>query len=81
MPLKNKSQVYDALLTWKSLNAVLKEATLADCAKLMEEEKRNKRRLSFLKRIRSRLDTLRGSAECAELEELCRPLTKKKPKK
>lgn len=56
-----------ALLNWKSLNTFLMQASEEQCSDLLDIEKRNRNRESYVGRIHSRITILRYKREREEL--------------
>lgn len=59
----------DILKTWEGLNSYLKTATVSDCERLIQSEMNGKHRLSFTRRIHSRLNKVRAIAEREKLSQ------------
>lgn len=53
----------EILKTWEGLNAYLKTAAISDCERLIQSEMKGKHRLSFMRRIHSRLNKVRADSE------------------
>lgn len=53
----------EILKTWEGLNSYLKTATISDCERLIQSEIKGKNRLSFMRRIHSRLNKVRADSE------------------
>ena len=67
---KGRQAIYkEALMTWVSLNAFLKDAGEEDCRGLFIRERNGKRRPAFLRRIHCRLNRVRADREREELQE------------
>jgi len=58
---------HPALETWIKLNDFIRDADEATCHKLLDEERSNRRRQQFMKRIHSRLNKARADRERREL--------------
>lgn len=66
--MMNKKPITNpVLLTWVALNEALSTADEALCWRLLDEEKKGRSRLSFMKRIHSRLNKARADRERLEL--------------
>lgn len=52
-----------ALTSWSALNGALKELSEDECWKLLEKEKKDRRRVQFMLRIHSRANKLRAERE------------------
>ena len=63
---------FPELRTWVALNAAVAVAGEARCQELLEAEKTGKRRLGFLLRVHSRINTLRRARARQALTELAR---------
>lgn len=57
----------EILKTWEGLNSYLKSATVSDCERLIQSEIKGKHRLSFARRIHSRLNKVRAMDEREKL--------------
>lgn len=57
----------EILKTWEGLNSYLKSATVSDCERLIQSEIKGKHRLSFVRRIHSRLNKVRAMDEREKL--------------
>lgn len=57
----------EILRTWEGLNSYLKSATVSDCERLIQSEMKGKHRLSFVRRIHSRLNKVRAMGEREKL--------------
>lgn len=57
----------EVLKTWEGLNSYLKTATVSDCERLIQSEVKGKHRLSFVRRIHSRLNKVRAMNERDEI--------------
>lgn len=57
----------EILRTWEGLNSYLKTATVSDCERLIQSEMKGKHRLSFTRRIHSRLNKVRAAEEREKL--------------
>lgn len=53
----------EILKTWEGLNSYLRTATVSDCERLLQSETLGKHRLSFIRRIHSRLNKVRAMSE------------------
>ena len=58
----------DALKSWIALNEFLRDCTLTQAQKLLDEEKKGRVRKQFIKRIHSRLNRLRAKSEREAIE-------------
>ena len=56
-----------ALQSWLALNEHVRGADEATCQKLLEEERKGRKRKQFIKRIHSRLNKVRADRERLEL--------------
>lgn len=65
--MPKKIDPLDALGNWFALNEFLREASEADCERLLKEEKRGQRRVQYLLRIHARYNKQRGQRERGEL--------------
>lgn len=57
----------EILRTWEGLNSYLRLATVSDCERLIQSEINSKNRLSFIRRIHSRLNKVRAMDEREKL--------------
>lgn len=58
----------EILKNWGNLNTYLRSASVSDCERLLKSETSGKNRLSFLRRIHSRLNKVRADNERVQLE-------------
>lgn len=58
----------EILKSWDNLNTYLRDASVSDCERLLKSEANGKNRLSFLRRVHSRLNKVRADNEREELE-------------
>lgn len=58
----------EILKSWENLNAYLRNASVSDCERLLKSETSGKNRLSFLRRVHSRLNKVRADNERIKLE-------------
>ena len=58
----------EILKSWVNLNAHLRNASVSDCERLLKSEASGKNRLTFLRRIHSRLNKVRADNEREKLE-------------
>ena len=62
-----KPTTIPALKNWKELNMAMRTANEVTCRYLLEQERRGKKRSSFLVRIHNRMNKLRAQRERKEL--------------
>lgn len=58
----------EILKSWDNLNTYLRSASVSDCERLLKSETNGKNRLSFLRRVHSRLNKVRADNERVQLE-------------
>ena len=58
----------EILKTWDNLNTYLRCASVSDCERLLKSETDGRNRLSFLRRIHSRLNKVRADNEREQLK-------------
>lgn len=58
----------EILKSWDNLNTYLRDASVSDCERLLKSEANGKNRLSFLRRVHSRLNKVRADNEREKLE-------------
>lgn len=58
----------EILKSWGNLNTYLRDASVSDCERLLKSEANGKNRLSFLRRVHSRLNKVRADNEREKLE-------------
>lgn len=58
----------EILKSWDNLNTYLRNASVSDCERLLESEMSGKNRLTFLRRVHSRLNKVRADNERVQLE-------------
>ena len=58
----------EILKSWDNLNTYLRNASVSDCERLLKSEANGKNRLSFLRRVHSRLNKVRADNEREKLE-------------
>lgn len=57
----------EILKSWDNLNTYLRDASVSDCERLLKSEANGKNRLSFLRRVHSRLNKVRADNEREKL--------------
>jgi len=67
MTVKKKTVADPALRTWRDLNDAIRDASEADCERLLKLEKAGRKRQQFVMRIFSRLNRVRADRERQDL--------------
>lgn len=68
----NEKTLQGLLLNWSGLNKFLRTASEADVAKMLEAEKKGRRRRTHLLRLHGTLNKLRAQREREELTDLAK---------